>query len=103
MFSSLEICVGYIIAYSVGNDYVSHNRSSHRSYRGNSRHFHNNYENNSNSTHHQVGHIKNPSGSEKRTVVATDKSIKITLNQGNIAKGPVMSVKGILQTTVICF
>ncbi|XP_018057169.1 PREDICTED: myb-like protein X isoform X1 [Atta colombica] len=76
-----------------GNDYVSHNRSSHRSYRGNSRHFHNNYENNSNSTHHQVGHIKNPSGSEKRTVVATDKSIKITLNQGNMAKGPVMSVK----------
>ncbi|XP_011051544.1 PREDICTED: myb-like protein X isoform X2 [Acromyrmex echinatior] len=76
-----------------GNDHVSHNRGSHRSYRGNSRHFHNNYENSSNSTHYQVGHIKNLSGSEKRTVVATDKSIKITLNQGNMAKGPVMSVK----------
>ncbi|XP_018311581.1 uncharacterized protein [Mycetomoellerius zeteki] len=76
-----------------GNDHVNYNRGSHRSYRGNSRHFHNNYENSSNSMHHQVGHIKSPSGSEKRTVVATDKSIKITLNQGNMAKGPVMSVK----------
>ncbi|XP_011883058.1 PREDICTED: coiled-coil domain-containing protein 9-like isoform X3 [Vollenhovia emeryi] len=36
------------------------------------------------------GHVKNLSGSEKRTVVATDKNIKVTLNQG---KGPVMSVK----------
>ncbi|KYN02717.1 PREDICTED: uncharacterized protein PFB0145c-like isoform X2 [Cyphomyrmex costatus] len=75
-----------------GNDYISYNRGNHRSYRGNSRHFHNNYENNSNSTY-QVGHFKNSSSSEKRTVVATDKSIKITLNQENMAKGPVMSVK----------
>ncbi|KAL6258743.1 hypothetical protein P5V15_010693 [Pogonomyrmex californicus] len=76
-----------------GNDYVSHNRGGHRSYRGNSRHFHNNYENCSNNTYHQDGHGKNPSASEKRTVVATDKSIKVTLNQGNATKGPVMSVK----------
>ncbi|XP_011883056.1 PREDICTED: uncharacterized protein LOC105570463 isoform X2 [Vollenhovia emeryi] len=72
-----------------GNDYASHNRGGHRSYRGNSRHFHNNYENSSN-MYHQDGHVKNLSGSEKRTVVATDKNIKVTLNQG---KGPVMSVK----------
>ncbi|XP_072746070.1 uncharacterized protein [Anoplolepis gracilipes] len=75
-----------------GNDYVSHNRSGYRSYRGNSRHFHNNYENRSNNTHHQEAHVKNPlsSNSEERTVVATDKSLKVTLNQG---KGPLMSVK----------
>ncbi|KAM0725466.1 hypothetical protein ACS0PU_008952 [Formica fusca] len=78
--------------YVNGNDYASHNRSGYRSYRGNSRHFHNNYENRSNNAHHQEGHVKNPlsSNSEERTVVATDKSIKVTLNQG---KGPVMSVK----------
>lgn len=75
-----------------GNDYASHNRGAgHRSYRGSSRHFHNNYENSSNNTYHQDGHVKNPS--EKRTVIATDKSIKVTLNQGNMGKGPVMSVK----------
>lgn len=82
-----------------GNDYVSHNRGSHRSYRGNSRHFHNNYENSSN-TYHQDGHIKNLSSSDKRTVVATDKNIKVTLNQGNMTKGPVMSVKGILKVII---
>ncbi|XP_070165487.1 myb-like protein X isoform X2 [Polyergus mexicanus] len=78
--------------YVNGNDYASHNRSGYRSYRGNSRHFYNNYENRSNNAHHQEGHVKNPlsSNSEERTVVATDKSIKVTLNQG---KGPVMSVK----------
>ncbi|XP_029164706.1 uncharacterized protein DDB_G0283697-like isoform X2 [Nylanderia fulva] len=75
-----------------GNDYASHNRSGYRSYRGNSKHFHNNYENRSNNAYHQEGHVKNPlsSSSEERTVVATDKSLKVTLNQG---KGPVMSVK----------
>lgn len=75
-----------------GNDYASHNRSGYRSYRGNSKHFHNNYENRSNNAYHQEGHVKNPlsSSSEERTVVATDKNIKVTLNQG---KGPVMSVK----------
>ncbi|KAL0118018.1 hypothetical protein PUN28_009006 [Cardiocondyla obscurior] len=73
-----------------GNDYASHNRGGHRSYRGNSRHFHNNYENSSNS-YYQDGHNKNLS--DKRTVIATDKSIKVTLNQGNMSKGPVMSVK----------
>lgn len=31
---------------------------------------------------------------DERTVVATDKSIKVTLNQSNMTKGPVMSVKG---------
>ncbi|KAL6426073.1 hypothetical protein ACFW04_008978 [Cataglyphis niger] len=78
--------------YVNGNDYASHNRSGYRSYRGNSRHFHNNYENRFNNAHHQEGHVKNPlsSNSDERTVVATDKSIKVTLNQG---KGPVMSVK----------
>ncbi|XP_036150007.1 uncharacterized protein LOC105833539 isoform X1 [Monomorium pharaonis] len=76
-----------------GNDYASHNRSGHRSYRGNSRHFHNNYENSSNNAYHHDGHIKNLSNSEKRTVIATDKSIKVMLNQGNMTKGPVMSVK----------
>lgn len=84
-----------------GNDYASYNRGGHRSYRGNSRHFHNNYENSS--TYHQDGYVKNLSGSEKRTVVATDKSIKVTLNQGNMTKGPVMSVKGTLKATLICF
>ncbi|XP_015586430.1 titin homolog [Cephus cinctus] len=35
-----------------------------------------------------------PTNSDERTVTATDKSIKITLNQGsNASKGPVMSVK----------
>jgi len=86
-----------------GNDYTSHNRSSHRSFRGNSRHFYNNYENYSNNMYYQDGHVKNSSSSEKRVVVATDKSIKVTLNQGNMAKGPVMSVKGILKATMICF
>lgn len=83
------------IRFFAGNDYVSHNRSGYRSYRGHSRHFHNNYENRSNNAHYQEGHVKNPlsSNSEERTVVATDKSIKVTLNQG---KGPVMSVKGII-------
>ncbi|XP_012224135.1 myb-like protein X isoform X2 [Linepithema humile] len=78
-----------------GNDYANHNRSGNRSYRGNSRHFHNNYENRSNNTYHQDGHGKNSAstGSDERTVVATDKSIKVTLNQGNMMKGPVMSVK----------
>ncbi|XP_039313278.1 uncharacterized protein LOC105207722 isoform X2 [Solenopsis invicta] len=76
-----------------GNDYANYNRSGHRTYRGNSRHFHNNYENNSNNAYHQDGHVKNLSGSEKRTIVATDKSIKVTVNQGNMTKGPVMSVK----------
>lgn len=76
-----------------GSDYAHHNRG-HRSYRGNSRHFYNNYENRSNNTH-QDGYIKNPlsPGIDERTVIATDKSIKVTLNQGNIMKGPVMSVK----------
>lgn len=100
MFSSVGcICIQLL---SVGNDYTGYNRGGgHRSYRGNSRHFHNNYENCSNNTYHQDGHVKNPS--EKRTVVATDKSIRVTLNQGNMAKGPVMSVKGILEATVIYF
>ena len=76
---------------------MSHNRTGgYRSYRGNSRHFHNNYENRSNNAYHQEGHVKNSmsSGSEERTVVATDKSLKVMLNQ---EKGPVMSVKGILK------
>ncbi|XP_032688577.1 uncharacterized protein LOC116852392 isoform X2 [Odontomachus brunneus] len=79
-----------------GNDYVHHNRSgNHRSYRGNSKYFHSNYENRSNNAYHQDGHAKHPlsPGSEGRTVVATDKGIKVTLNQGNMAKGPVTSVK----------
>lgn len=87
---------------AVGNDYANYNRGGHRSYRGNSRHFHNNYENRPNSAYNQDGHVKNPvsSGSEERTVVATDKSLKVTLNQGNMAKGPVMSVKGIVKPLV---
>ncbi|XP_014487067.1 PREDICTED: uncharacterized protein LOC106750921 isoform X2 [Dinoponera quadriceps] len=79
-----------------GNDYAHHNRGgNHRSYRGNSKHFHSNYENRSNNAYHQDGHTKNPlsPGSEGRTVIATDKGIKVTLNQGNMTKGPVTSVK----------
>lgn len=79
-----------------GNDYANHNRSGNRSYRGNSRHFHNNYENRSNNSyHHQDGHGKSSASasSDERTVVATDKSLKVTLSQGNMMKGPVMSVK----------
>ncbi|XP_011140297.2 FK506-binding protein 5 isoform X2 [Harpegnathos saltator] len=78
-----------------GNDYAHHNRGGNRSYRGNSKHFHSNYENRSNNAYHQDGYAKNPlsPGSESRTVIATDKGIKVTLNQGNMAKGPVTSVK----------
>lgn len=37
-----------------------------------------------------------PNGVDERTVVATDKSIKVIVNHGpNGPKGPVMSVKGI--------
>ncbi|XP_020300782.1 putative uncharacterized protein DDB_G0282133 isoform X1 [Pseudomyrmex gracilis] len=78
--------------YVNGNDYANHNRGNHRSYRGNAKRFHNNYENRSNNTYHHDGHAKNP-GPEERTVVATDKSIKVTLNQGNMTKGSLMSVK----------
>lgn len=83
--------------FSAGNDYAHHNRgSNHRSYRGNSRHFHNNYENRSNNAYQQDRHAKSSMalGSEERTVIATDKSIKVMLNQGNVTKGPLMSVKG---------
>lgn len=100
MLSLLDTCLQFCCF--AGNDYVNHNRSGNRSYRGNSRHFHNNHENRSNNTYHQDGHGKNSAGSDERTVVATDKSIKVTLNQGNIMKGPVMSVKGIKKPIVIC-
>lgn len=42
---------------------------------------------------------------EDKTVIATDKSIKVTVNHGNMPiKGPVMSVKGrILLSNLIIF
>lgn len=75
-------------------------------HRGSSKNFYSNYENRSHNTYDQHRNnaampVKAPMSptSEDRTVIATDKSIKVTVNQGNVTKGPVMSVKGILCST----
>ncbi|KAI4473659.1 hypothetical protein M0804_015243 [Polistes exclamans] len=82
--------------YSDGSGYASHNRGAyHKSHRGSPRNFHNN----SDYSHMDLYDMPNfyktttPISVDERTVVATDKSIKVTLNQSNLTKGPVMSVK----------
>ncbi|KAI4474635.1 hypothetical protein M0802_015517, partial [Mischocyttarus mexicanus] len=80
--------------YSDGSGYASHNRGAyHKSHRGSPRNFHNNYD----YSHMNLYDLPNIDMSsmplDERTVVATDKSIKVTLNQSNMTKGPVMSVK----------
>ncbi|XP_017789123.1 PREDICTED: uncharacterized protein LOC108571564 isoform X2 [Habropoda laboriosa] len=57
------------------NEHVNYTRGGYRSHRGSSKNFY-----------------VSPT-SEERTVVATEKSIKVTVNQNNVTKGPVMSVK----------
>ncbi|KOX77781.1 hypothetical protein WN51_10571 [Melipona quadrifasciata] len=82
------------------NEYVNYTRAgSHRSHRGSTKNFYSNYENRSHNTYDQhrnnTAIAKTPVSptSEERTVIATDKSIKVTVNQNNVTKGPVMSVK----------
>ncbi|XP_625001.2 asparagine-rich protein [Apis mellifera] len=81
------------------NEHVNYIRGTHRPHRG-TKNFYNNYENRSYNTYDQHRNntaisTKTPVSptSEERTVIATDKSIKVTVNQSNITKGPVMSVK----------
>ncbi|XP_003484898.1 uncharacterized protein LOC100741686 isoform X2 [Bombus impatiens] len=83
------------------NEYVNYTRGGgHRAHRGSTKNFYSNYENRSHNTYDQ--HRNNTAASaktsvsptsEERTVIATDKSIKVTVNQSNLIKGPVMSVK----------
>ncbi|KAK9308385.1 hypothetical protein QLX08_001567 [Tetragonisca angustula] len=83
------------------NEYVNYTRAgSHRPHRGSTKNFYSNYENRSHNTYDQHRNntavsAKTPVSptSEERTVIATDKSIKVTVNQNNVTKGPVMSVK----------
>ncbi|XP_076664829.1 uncharacterized protein LOC143367137 [Andrena cerasifolii] len=83
------------------NEHVNHTRGGSRGmHRGSSKNFYSNYENRSHNTYDQHRNnaampAKAPMSptSEDRTVIATDKSIKVTVNQGNVTKGPVMSVK----------
>lgn len=82
------------------NEYVNYTRAgSHRPHRGSTKNFYSNYENRSHNTYDQhrnnTAIAKTPVSptSEERTVIATDKSIKVTVNQNNVTKGPMMSVK----------
>ncbi|XP_031848002.1 uncharacterized protein LOC116433720 isoform X2 [Nomia melanderi] len=86
--------------YSNNNEYVTHSKGGNRLYRGSSKNFYGNYDNRSHNAYDQ--HRNNAAipiktslspTSEERTVVATDKSIKVTVNQGNTTKRSVMSVK----------
>ncbi|XP_076619261.1 uncharacterized protein LOC143340815 [Colletes latitarsis] len=87
--------------YTNNNEYANHTRGGSRgSHRGSSKNFYGNYENRSHNTYDQ--HRNNAAmpakiplspTSEGRTVTATDKSIKVTVNQSNVSKGPMMSVK----------
>lgn len=82
--------------YSDGSGYAGHNRGAyHKSYRGSPRNFHNNHDYHHMNSYDQHNHDMSsmPLSVDERTVVATDKSIKVTLNQSNMTKGPVMSVK----------
>ncbi|XP_046814360.1 dentin sialophosphoprotein-like [Vespa crabro] len=82
--------------YSDGSGYAGHNRGAyHKSYRGSPRNFHNNHDYHHMNSYDQHNHdMSSMSLSvDERTVVATDKSIKVTLNQSNMTKGPLMSVK----------
>ncbi|KAL2725116.1 putative serine/threonine-protein kinase tsuA [Vespula squamosa] len=82
--------------YSDGSGYTGHNRNAyHKSFRGSPRNFHNNHDYHHMNSYDQHNHDMSsmPLSVDERTVVATDKSIKVTLNQSNMTKGPVMSVK----------
>lgn len=88
------------VIFFLDNEHVNYIRGNHRPHRG-TKNFYNNYENRSYNTYDQHRNntaisTKTPVSptSEERTVIATDKSIKVTVNQSNITKGPVMSVKG---------
>ncbi|KAG7203785.1 hypothetical protein KM043_013806 [Ampulex compressa] len=85
-----------------GNDHLNYNRGGNtRPYRGASKNFHNNYDVRSNNMHDHHRYNSSIPGktplslntAEERTVIATDKSIKVMLNQGNSTKGTMMSVK----------
>ncbi|CAD1474251.1 unnamed protein product, partial [Heterotrigona itama] len=87
--------------YVNNNEYVNYTRAgNHRPHRGSTKNFYSNYENRSHNTYDQHRNntavsAKTPVSptSEERTVIATDKSIKVTVNQNSVTKGPVMSVK----------
>lgn len=84
--------------HSDGNGYASHNRGAYKSYRSSSRNFHNNHDyhhmNSYDQHSHDMSSMNSTSASiDERTVIATDKSIKVMLNQNPATKGPVMSVK----------
>ncbi|XP_076646834.1 uncharacterized protein LOC143355672 isoform X2 [Halictus rubicundus] len=86
--------------HSNNNEYISHSRGGSRPHRGTSKNFYGNYDNRSHNMYDQHRNnapmpVKPPLSptSEERTVIATDTSIKVTVNQGNTPKGPVMSVK----------
>ncbi|OAD61439.1 hypothetical protein WN48_10142 [Eufriesea mexicana] len=83
------------------NEHVNYTRSgNHRPHRGSTKNFYSNYENRSHNTYDQhrnniAALAKSPVSptSEERTVVATEKSIKVIVNQSNVTKGQLMSVK----------
>ncbi|XP_034195474.2 uncharacterized protein LOC117611592 [Osmia lignaria lignaria] len=87
--------------YDNNNEHVNYNQSGNpRPYRGSAKNVHGNRDNRSHLTYNQ--HRNNVSASakvaesltsEERTVIATDKSIKVTVNQSSATKGPVMSIK----------
>ncbi|XP_053989720.1 protein kinase 4-like [Hylaeus volcanicus] len=87
--------------YTNNNEYANHTRGGGRgSHRGSSKNFCSSYENRSHNTYDQ--HRNNTAmpakiplspTSEGRTVIATDKSIKVMVNQSSTSKGPMMSVK----------
>ncbi|XP_076303100.1 uncharacterized protein LOC143221564 isoform X2 [Lasioglossum baleicum] len=87
--------------HSNNNEYISHSRGGRgASHRGTSKNYYGNYDNRSHNMYDQHRNnvtmpVKPPLSptSEERTVIATDSSIKVTVNQGNTSKGPVMSVK----------
>ncbi|XP_078048944.1 uncharacterized protein LOC144476165 isoform X2 [Augochlora pura] len=87
--------------HSNNNEYITHSRGGSRPHRGSSKNFYGNYDNRSYNAYDQHKNntttpVKPPLSptSEERTVIATDNSIKVTVNQGNTPpKGPVMSVK----------
>lgn len=93
------------------NEHVNYTRSgNHRPHRGSTKNFYSNYENRSHNTYDQhrnniVASVKNPVSptTEERTVIATEKSIKVTVNQSNVTKGQLMSVKGIIHILLYIF
>ncbi|XP_066600310.1 enolase-phosphatase E1-like [Prorops nasuta] len=87
--------------YSSSNDYSNGNRSSnsHRPNRGYNKSTHGDFDHRYSNQYDHRGRNLPPSrkslsnNSDERMVVASDESIKITLNQSNSPKAPVMSVK----------